>query len=142
VNITSGSGLKGAPEAGVTTIRQSHFRFLIFQSEIYNLRSSIRVPMILIGTSGYNYPHWWNDVFYPSRLPQRKWLEFYAQYFDTVELNVSFYRLPKKEVFDSWYKRTPKRFSFAVKGSRFITHIRRLKDCREPYPFFLTMPHL
>ncbi len=92
--------------------------------------------MILIGTSGYNYPHWWNDVFYPSRLPQRKWLEFYTQYFDTVELNVSFYRLPKKEVFDSWYKRTPKKFSFAVKGNRFITHIKRLKDCREPLSLF------
>ncbi len=93
--------------------------------------------MILIGTSGYNYPHWWNGVFYPSDLPQRKWLEFYAQYFDTVELNVSFYRLPKKEVFEGWYKRTPKRFSFAVKGSRFITHIKRLKDCREPLSLLL-----
>jgi uncharacterized protein YecE (DUF72 family) len=92
--------------------------------------------MIFIGTSGYNYPHWWNGVFFPSDLPQRKWLEFYAQYFDTVELNVSFYRLPKKEVFDSWYKRTPKKFSFAVKGNRFITHIKRLKDCREPLSLF------
>ena len=92
--------------------------------------------MILIGTSGYNYPHWWNDVFYSSRLPQRRWLEFYAQNFDTVELNVSFYRLPKKEAFKSWYQRTPKRFSFAVKGSRFITHIKRLKDCREPLSLF------
>ena len=55
--------------------------------------------MILIGTSGYNYPHWWDGVFYPADLPQRKWLEFYAEYFDTVELNVSFYRLPAKEVF-------------------------------------------
>lgn len=88
--------------------------------------------MILIGTSGYNYPHWWNGVFYPSDLPQRKWLEFYAEHFETVELNVSFYRLPEKKVFESWYKRTPKGFSFAVKGSRFITHIKRLKDCREP----------
>ena len=88
--------------------------------------------MILIGTSGYNYPHWWNGVFYPSDLPQRKWLEYYAEYFDTVELNVSFYRLPKKEVFEGWYKRTPKHFLFAVKGSRFITHIKRLKDCRDP----------
>ena len=88
--------------------------------------------MILVGTSGYNYPHWWNGVFYPSDLPQRKWLEFYAENFDTVELNVSFYRLPKKEVFEGWYKRTPKKFFFAVKGSRFITHIKRLKDCREP----------
>jgi len=93
--------------------------------------------MIFIGTSGYNYPHWWNGIFFPSALPQRKWLEFYAEYFDTVELNVSFYRLPKKEVFEGWYKRTPKGFSFAVKGSRFITHIKRLKDCREPLSLLL-----
>jgi uncharacterized protein YecE (DUF72 family) len=93
--------------------------------------------MIYIGTSGYNYPHWWNGVFYPSDLPQRKWLEFYAKYFDTVELNVSFYRLLKKEVFEGWYKRTPREFSFSVKGSRFITHIKRLKDCREPLSHLL-----
>ena len=96
-----------------------------------------KLQMLLIGTSGYNYPHWWNGVFYPSDLPQRKWLEFYAEYFDTVELNVSFYRLPKKEVFEGWYKRTPKKFFFAVKGSRFITHIKRLKDCREPLSLLL-----
>ena len=88
--------------------------------------------MVFIGTSGYNYPHWWNGVFYPSDLPQKKWLEYYTRFFDTVELNVSFYRLPQKEAFGGWYNRTPKHFLFAVKGSRFITHIRRLKDCREP----------
>ncbi len=88
--------------------------------------------MVFIGTSGYNYPHWWNGVFYPSDLPQKKWLEYYAQFFNTVELNVSFYRLPKKETFEGWYQRTPKGFRFSVKGSRFITHIKRLKDCREP----------
>ena len=105
--------------------------------------SAIRNPQseipkgLNIGTSGYNYPHWWDGVFYPSDLPQKKWLEFYAEYLDSVELNVSFYRLPGKEVFESWYKRTPKQFSFAVKGSRFITHIKRLKDCREPLSLLL-----
>jgi uncharacterized protein YecE (DUF72 family) len=99
--------------------------------------SAIRIPHstiedgVFIGTSGYNYPHWWNGAFYPSDLPQKKWLEFYTDYFTTVELNVSFYRLPKKEVFEGWYKRTPKRFLFAVKGNRFITHLKRLKDCRD-----------
>ncbi|HSB05196.1 MAG TPA: DUF72 domain-containing protein [Thermodesulfobacteriota bacterium] len=88
--------------------------------------------MIRIGTSGYNYPHWWDGIFYPADLPQRKWLEFYAEHFDTVELNVSFYRLPTKESFQNWYKRTPNKFSFGLKGSRFITHIKRLKECREP----------
>ena len=92
---------------------------------------------IFIGTSGYNYPHWWNDVFYPADTPQKKWLEFYADHFDTVELNVTFYRLPKKEVFENWYRRTPKGFLFAVKGSQFITHIKRLKDCREPLSLLL-----
>ncbi len=93
--------------------------------------------MILIGTSGYNYPHWWNGVFYPADLPQRKWLEFYAEHFDTVELNVSFYRLPAKEVFKNWLTRTPKRFFFGLKGSRFITHTKRLKECREPLSLLL-----
>ena len=92
---------------------------------------------VRVGTSGYNYPHWWNGVFYPSELSQRKWLEFYAGHFDTVELNVSFYRLPKKEVFESWYKRTPEGFLFSVKGNRYITHVKRLKDCREPVTLLL-----
>jgi uncharacterized protein YecE (DUF72 family) len=105
--------------------------------EMVSSKSTPRTPnsepksRILIGTSGYNYPHWWNNVFYPSELPQRKWLEFYARHFETVELNVSFYRLPKKEIFAGWYDRTPKGFLFAVKGSRFVTHIKRLKDCRD-----------
>jgi uncharacterized protein YecE (DUF72 family) len=105
-------------------------------SAIRNPKSEIK-NRVVIGTSGYNYPHWWNGVFYPPDLPQRKWLEFYATHLRAVELNVSFYRLPRKEVFESWYKRTPKGFSFAVKGSRFITHLKRLKDCREPLSLLL-----
>src|SRR5512143_2070643 len=93
--------------------------------------------MIRIGTSGYNYPHWWNGVFYPSDLPQKNWLEFYAGQLDTVELNVSFYRLPAKEVFQRWHRRTPKRFLFGLKGSRYITHMKRLKECREPLTLLL-----
>lgn len=91
---------------------------------------------VSIGTSGYNYPHWGNGVFYPSDLPQRRWLEFYGEHFDTVELNVTFYRLPQREIFEGWYRRTPKRFLFALKGSRFITHIKRLKHCRDPLTLF------
>ncbi len=93
--------------------------------------------MIRIGTSGYNYPHWWNGVFYPSDLPQKNWLEFYAGQLDTVELNVSFYRLPAKEVFQGWHRRTPKQFLFGLKGSRYITHMKRLKECREPLTLLL-----
>lgn len=85
---------------------------------------------IFIGTSGYNYKHW-RGVFYPENLAQSKWLEYYCKFFDTVELNVTFYRLPPESAFKSWYKRTPKDFKFVVKGSRFITHLKRLKDCRE-----------
>lgn len=84
--------------------------------------------MVYIGTSGYTYEHWAGGIFYPEDLPQNKWLEYYCQYLDSVELNVSFYRLPSLAVFKGWHKRTPKIFRFAVKGSRFITHIKRLKD--------------
>lgn len=89
-----------------------------------------------VGTSGFMYDHWGDGVFYPEKLPKREWLEFYTEHFDTVELNVAFYRLPSEDAFRSWYKRTPKGFTFALKGSRFITHIKRLKDCREPLKLY------
>jgi uncharacterized protein YecE (DUF72 family) len=89
-----------------------------------------------VGTSGFIYDHWGNGVFYPEGTPQRRWLEYYAGYFDTVELNVAFYRLPSEETFQSWYKRTPKGFTFALKGSRFITHIKRLKNCQGPLDLY------
>ncbi len=86
---------------------------------------------VFIGTSGFSYPHWGKGVFYPKGLSPTKWFEYYCQYFKTVELNVSFYRLPKKETFQGWRKRAGKDFVFSVKGSRYITHIKRLKDCQE-----------
>lgn len=82
---------------------------------------------IYLGTSGYIYQHW-RGTFYPENLPQNKWLEYYCEYLKSVELNVSFYRLPSASAFKGWYNRTPKIFRFAVKGSRYITHIKRLKD--------------
>jgi uncharacterized protein YecE (DUF72 family) len=94
------------------------------------------MPLIRIGTSGYNYKHWADGVFYPSGLSQKKWLEFYSEHFNTVELNVTFYRLPKKKIFLNWYKRTPKGFHFVIKGNRFITHIKKLKDCDGPVKLF------
>lgn len=84
--------------------------------------------MVYIGTSGYIYKHWGGGIFYPEDLSQNKWLEFYCRYLDSVELNVSFYRLPTLAAFKGWHRRTPKKFRFAVKGSRYITHIKRLKD--------------
>jgi uncharacterized protein YecE (DUF72 family) len=91
---------------------------------------------VFVGTSGYNYRHWWNGVFYPKTVPQKGWLEFYSQFFETVELNVTFYRLPNRKTFEGWYQRTPGNFLFSIKGSRFITHVKRLKDCQEPLEAF------
>jgi uncharacterized protein YecE (DUF72 family) len=87
--------------------------------------------MIRIGTSGYSYSHW-QEIFYPEDVKQSKWLEFYGQHFNTVELNVTFYRLPQEAAFKGWYRRTPRDFLFVVKGSRFITHVKKLKECEEP----------
>lgn len=83
---------------------------------------------VRIGCSGWNYPHWRNDVFYPPRLPPAAWLGYYAQRFDTVELNTTFYRLPRREAVARWVEATPPEFTFAVKVSRYITHVQRLQD--------------
>ncbi len=91
---------------------------------------------VFIGTSGYSYAHWGNNVFYPEKLAQGKWLEYYCQFFNTVELNVTFYRLPQKTAFKSWRKRAPEDFKFAVKGSRFITHIKKLLNAEEALEHF------
>lgn len=85
---------------------------------------------IKIGTSGWTYPHW-QDIFYPPDCPKAKWLEFYAEHFTTVELNASFYRLPQAKTFENWRLRTPHNFLWAVKASRYITHVKRLKEPKE-----------
>jgi uncharacterized protein YecE (DUF72 family) len=84
---------------------------------------------IHIGTSGWNYKHWIGR-FYPQGLPQAELLSFYAKYFDTVEVNNSFYQLPKLHTFTNWRKTVPADFRFAVKASRFITHMKKLKAPR------------
>jgi len=89
-----------------------------------------------IGTSGWHYDDWRNR-FYPEKLPKTKWLEFYAHHFPTVELNNSFYRLPAENTFANWYDSTPTNFTFAVKVSRFITHIKRLKNSEEAVENFI-----
>lgn len=88
-----------------------------------------------VGTSGFSYDHW-RDVFYPLDLSSSKFLSFYAQTFTTVELNVSFYRLPSAAAFKKWASETPANFIFAVKASRYLTHVKRLKDCQEPWDRF------
>ena len=90
-----------------------------------------------IGTSGWHYDHW-RGRFYPEKLAKAKWLESYASNFTTVELNNSFYRLPSETAFTSWRDSTPAGFTFAVKVSRYITHIKRLKDADEAVTNFIT----
>jgi uncharacterized protein YecE (DUF72 family) len=92
---------------------------------------------VRIGCSGWVYPHWKGD-FYPGDLPQKRWLEHYATVFDTVELNNSFYRLPEAETFASWGSRVPAGFLFAVKASRYLTHMKKLKEPREPIRLFFS----
>jgi uncharacterized protein YecE (DUF72 family) len=84
-----------------------------------------------IGTSGWQYRDW-RGVLYPDRCPQRLWLEHYAAGFATVENNNAFYRLPARETFEAWRERTPADFVVAVKASRFLTHMKRLRDPEEP----------
>jgi uncharacterized protein YecE (DUF72 family) len=90
-----------------------------------------RVMPVLVGTSGWQYRHW-RGCFYPESVPQRLWLEHYAERFATVENNGTFYRLPGRETFERWRERTPDGFVMAVKASRYLTHIRRLRDPEEP----------
>jgi uncharacterized protein YecE (DUF72 family) len=80
---------------------------------------------VWIGCSGWSYPHW-RKRFYPEKLPAREHFAFYAQHFNTVELNNSFYRQPTRERFVAWGEQAPPGFLFAVKGSRYVTHIKRL----------------
>jgi uncharacterized protein YecE (DUF72 family) len=88
-------------------------------------------PTVHIGCSGWNYKHW-RGSFYPADLPQKEWLGWYARHFQTVEINNSFYRLPEEATFERWRAQSPADFIFAVKASRFLTHMKRLRDPDEP----------
>ena len=85
---------------------------------------------ITIGTSGWSYRHW-RGAFYPAGLAQSDWLPFYASQFGSVEINSTFYRLPAHGTATGWALQTPDRFVFAVKASRYITHLKKLSDCGE-----------
>lgn len=93
-------------------------------------------PKIFVGTSGWTYYHW-KGVFYPPHLSSSDYLKFYSQHFNTVEINYSFYHLPKASTFQNWYQQTPKGFVFSVKVPRTITHIRRLQNVEETLFQFL-----
>ncbi|GAA4792221.1 hypothetical protein GCM10023329_50200 [Streptomyces sanyensis] len=86
---------------------------------------------VLLGTSGWQYDDW-RGVLYDEGVPRRRWLEVYARSFRTVENNNVFYRLPEEATFAGWRERTPPGFVMAVKASRFLTHVRRLRDPEEP----------
>jgi uncharacterized protein YecE (DUF72 family) len=90
---------------------------------------------VLVGTSGWQYDSW-RGVFYPPEVPKREWLRFFAGRFPTVEVNNTFYVLPKPSSFERWRDETPDGFVVTVKASRYITHLRRLRDCREAVETF------
>jgi uncharacterized protein YecE (DUF72 family) len=91
---------------------------------------------IRIGTSGYQYDHW-KGVFYPEGMPKKEWLRFYCTRFDTVEINNTFYQLPPGKTFEGWYDEAPAGFCFALKYSRYGSHLKHLKDPQEHIPKFL-----
>jgi uncharacterized protein YecE (DUF72 family) len=93
---------------------------------------------VWIGTSGWNYKHWSDGEFYPKGLRSSEWLRFFVQHFNSVEINNSFYRLPSEAAFQNWRTQVPPGFLFAVKASRFITHIKRLKDPDQPLELFFS----
>lgn len=95
-----------------------------------------RVPGIQVGTSGWHYEHW-RGRYYPQPLTTNRWLAWYARDFTCVEVNNSFYRLPTPATVAQWCRQTPKGFKFAVKASRLLTHMKKLKDCRQPLEAFL-----
>jgi uncharacterized protein YecE (DUF72 family) len=93
------------------------------------------VTQIRIGCSGWNYAHW-RDRVYPKGLPPKRWLEYYATLFDTVEVNNTFYRLPNVSAVEGWVEQSTPGFVFAVKMSRYLTHVRRLTGLEQGVPLF------
>src|SRR3954463_1578877 len=85
---------------------------------------------IHVGCSGWVYKHW-RGLLYPEGLPQKRWFERYAEEFGPGEVKASFYRLPRGSTFDKWHDQAPRGFRYAVKSSRFITHMKKLKDCED-----------
>ncbi|MGE5721055.1 MAG: DUF72 domain-containing protein [Sphingomonadales bacterium] len=101
-----------------------------------------KAARIRIGCSGWTYRHW-RGAFYPEKLPVKRWFDHYAETFDTVEINNSFYRLPSNDTFAKWHDQAPPDFRYAVKANRFLTQAKKLKDCAEPLERMLgAMRHL
>ncbi len=105
-------------------------------------RDGYNGPMeVLVGTSGWQYSSWKSE-FYPADVPQRAWLAYFAERFPTVEVNNSFYMLPKASSFERWRDSTPEGFVVTVKANRYITHIRRLRDARDAVQTFWSRARL
>jgi uncharacterized protein YecE (DUF72 family) len=85
-----------------------------------------------IGTSGWSYKHWEHGNFYPPKLAPGEYLRYFAGQFPTVEINYSYYQLPPRSTFELWQRKAPSGFLFAVKASRYLTHMKKLKDPAEP----------
>ena len=94
------------------------------------------MPRIYVGTSGYNFPEW-RGSFYPSKLPSKHWLEYYAQQLGTVEINYTFYRMPNEKTIAGWNAATPETFTFVLKAPQKITHFARLRNIDEPLRRFI-----
>lgn len=83
-----------------------------------------------LGCSGFYYNHW-KKLFYPEKLPKAKWLEYYAKYFNTLEVNNTFYRFPNESMLRGWYQKTPSNFRFTLKANRVITHTYKLHNTED-----------
>ncbi len=93
-----------------------------------------------IGCSGFHYKEW-KEVFYPKNIPQTKWFEYYCEHFNTIELNTTFYRFPRPEALQTWYKKSPADFKFSVKGPRLISHYKMFIDCERMLGDFYASVH-
>ncbi len=92
----------------------------------------MKLPLIHIGTSGWHYKHWIGK-FYPKDAKPKELIELYTKTFSTVEINNTFYRLPERSTFDAWFHSVPEHFIFSVKASRYITHVKKLKEGRKGF---------
>lgn len=88
-----------------------------------------------LGTSGWSYSGW-KDRFYPESIPQKQWLPYYAEHFNTVEINMTFYRFPKAETLRAWQEKVPQDFKFTLKANRQITHLKRIKGVKSEVRYF------
>jgi uncharacterized protein YecE (DUF72 family) len=105
---------------------------------VATMQASTVSNCVHVGCSGWVYKHW-RGIFYPEGFPQRRWFERYAEEFETVEINASFYRLPLASTFDKWRDQAPSGFHYAVKVNRFITHMKKLFECEESIDQFIAL---